>query len=71
MVTNIEKELPFAYADIALVEQVLENLLENALRYTPEEGAVSVVMNHVDSAYHSTDKRYRPGNSRKGPAAYF
>jgi signal transduction histidine kinase len=44
--TNIGKELPFAYADIALIERVLENLLENALRHTPEEGSVSIVMNH-------------------------
>jgi signal transduction histidine kinase len=49
IVTNSGKDLPFAYADIALIERVLENLLENALRYTPEEGSVSVVMNHVDS----------------------
>jgi signal transduction histidine kinase len=49
IVTNIGQELPFACADIALIERVLENLLENALRYTPEEGSVSVVMNHVNS----------------------
>jgi signal transduction histidine kinase len=46
IVTNIGKELPFAYADIALIERVLENLLENAVRHTPEEGSVSIVMNH-------------------------
>jgi signal transduction histidine kinase len=44
--TNIGKELPFAYADIALIERVLENLLGNAIRHTPEEGSVSIVMNH-------------------------
>ncbi len=44
--TNIEEKLPFAYADIALIERVLENLLENAVRHTPEEGAVSIVMHH-------------------------
>jgi signal transduction histidine kinase len=46
LVTNIGKELLFAYADIALIERVLENLLDNAIRHTPEEGSVSVVMNH-------------------------
>jgi signal transduction histidine kinase len=45
--TNIGQELPFAYADIAMIERVLENLLDNALRYTPEEGSVSIVLtNH-------------------------
>jgi signal transduction histidine kinase len=46
IVTNIGEKLPFAYADIALIERVLENLLENAVRHTPEKGAVSIVMHH-------------------------
>ena len=46
IVTNIGKALPFAYADIALIERVLENLVENAIRFTPENGSVSIVMNH-------------------------
>jgi signal transduction histidine kinase len=48
IVTNISRELPFVNADIALIERVLENLLDNALRHTPEEGSVSIVMNHED-----------------------
>lgn len=48
IITNIGKELPFAYADIALIERVLENLIENAVRHTPEDGSVSIVMNHED-----------------------
>jgi signal transduction histidine kinase len=48
IVTNISGELPFVYADIALIERVLENLLDNAIRHTPEEGSVSIVMNHED-----------------------
>lgn len=35
-------DLPFVYADIGLIERVLANLLENALRYTPEQGTVKV-----------------------------
>jgi signal transduction histidine kinase len=45
IVTNIGKELPFAYADIALIERVLENLIDNAVRHTQEDGSVSIVMN--------------------------
>jgi signal transduction histidine kinase len=51
IITNIGKELPFAFADIALIERVLENLLENAFRHTPEEGSVSLVLNNHDSEH--------------------
>jgi len=44
--TNVSNELPFVYADIALVERVIENLLDNALRYIPGEGTVSVCLDH-------------------------
>ena len=48
IVTNIGQELPFANADIAMIERVLENLLDNALRYTPDEGSVSIVLTNHD-----------------------
>jgi two-component system, OmpR family, sensor kinase len=35
-------QLPFVNADIALVERVIENLLYNALRFTPAGGAIDV-----------------------------
>ena len=37
-------ELPFVRADIGLVERVLENLIENALRHTPSGGRVVVAL---------------------------
>ena len=40
--TDIEKEIPFAHADIGLIERVLENLLENAISYTPKGGTVGL-----------------------------
>jgi signal transduction histidine kinase len=33
---------PFVQADIGLIERVLENLIENAIKYTPEGGTVSL-----------------------------
>ncbi|MGH8672339.1 MAG: ATP-binding protein [Burkholderiales bacterium] len=36
--------LPLVFADIALVERVFENLIENALRYTPEAGRITVAL---------------------------
>lgn len=40
--TDIEKEMPLTHADIGLIERVLENLLENAINYTPEGGTVGL-----------------------------
>lgn len=38
--------LPLVSADIALIERVLENLLDNALRHTPPGGRVQVSLQH-------------------------
>jgi signal transduction histidine kinase len=43
--TNSPTDLPLVSADIGLIERVLENLIENAIRYTPEEGTVTVALN--------------------------
>lgn len=40
--TRIPADLPFVDADIALIERVLENLLDNAIRHTPRGGRVEV-----------------------------
>lgn len=39
---DAEEDLPFAYADIGLIDRVLANLVGNAVRHTPENGTVAV-----------------------------
>lgn len=41
-------DLPFVSGDIGLIERVLENLIENAIRHTPESGTVTVALNLND-----------------------
>ena len=41
---QFESSIPLVKADIALIERALENLIENALNYTPEKGKVSVAV---------------------------
>jgi signal transduction histidine kinase len=48
--TNAGGNLPFVSADIALIERVLENLIENAIRYTPPGGAVTVLLRSHEHA---------------------
>lgn len=42
--TNFVEDLPLVFADIALIERVFENLIENAVRYTPERGSITVAV---------------------------
>lgn len=42
LVMDSHNPLPFVYADIGLVERVLENLIANALRHTPAQGEITV-----------------------------
>jgi signal transduction histidine kinase len=44
IVTNLEETLPFARADIGLIEPVSENLLQNAIHYTPRGGVIRLVL---------------------------
>jgi len=42
--TELDRTSSFAYGDIGLIQRVLENLVENALRHTPPNGAVTLAL---------------------------
>jgi two-component system, OmpR family, sensor kinase len=42
LLTRVEPEAPLALGDVALVERVLENLVDNALRHTGQGGRVAL-----------------------------
>ncbi len=45
---DIDAERPYTEGDIGLVERVLENLIVNAIRYTPPDGTVTVTLRQHD-----------------------
>ena len=45
---ELDQSLPFVNADIAMVERVIENLLENAVRHTPEGGSIRISFGQDD-----------------------
>ncbi len=42
-------ELPLVYADIGMMEKVLQNLLDNAIKFTGENGTVTISMEQEDN----------------------
>ena len=39
---EVEEKLPLVFADISLVERVIQNLMDNALKFTPSGGTVTI-----------------------------
>ena len=43
-IANFSEKMPMIQADIGLIERVLENLIENALRHTPAGGSIDIAL---------------------------
>jgi hypothetical protein len=46
--THLNPDAPLVYGDIAMMQRVLENLLDNGLRHTPAGGSISISVD-IDS----------------------
>jgi signal transduction histidine kinase len=46
--TDLVEDLPPVMADISLIERVMQNLLDNALKFTPKGGSIHVKTGHVN-----------------------
>lgn len=58
---DLPQDLPAVYADEELIRQVVVNLLENAIKYTPEGGTITV------SILHRTSQKVQVSISDTGP----
>lgn len=48
--TKFDQSLPFVHADLGLIERVIQNLLENAIRYTPDGGKIVISLTRTDDS---------------------
>lgn len=46
LLLEFNHDLPLVYADIGMIERVLQNLLDNALKFTEEGGKISISLAH-------------------------
>jgi len=49
VITRIPDDLPLVPLDGVLIEKVLANLLDNAVKYTPAESAIEISASHADA----------------------
>ncbi|MBE9156564.1 histidine kinase [Nodosilinea sp. LEGE 06152] len=59
--TEIPQDLPTVYADGTQVKRVITNLLDNAIKYTPQQGKVAIV------ALHRTTQKVQVSVTDTGP----
>jgi signal transduction histidine kinase len=61
LVADFPRQLPAAVADLGMIERILTNLLDNALRYTPEGGLIEIEVGHQDGKVSVTISDSGPG----------
>lgn len=59
--TELPTKAQLVFADVQLVERVLQNLLDNALKYTPEGGAINIQLENSDHSVKVSVSDTGPG----------
>jgi len=62
----VDPELPLVWADADRVQQVLTNLVENAIKYSPGGGLIEIQAHLSSNCLHSCTCIYHRGHSSKG-----
>ena len=60
-VQDIPQDIPLVYADEELIRQLIGNLLDNAIKYTPQQGKISL------SVLHRTNQKVQVSICDTGP----
>lgn len=66
---DASKQLPLVFADISLVERAIQNLLDNALKFTPANGKITLKMTPLEKTLEVTVSDTGPG-IKKGDKSF-
>ena len=68
---DIPESLPLVFADLGLVERVIQNLMDNALKFTPSGGSVTIALAAQDESVEVRIADTGPGIPEQEQAAIF
>jgi len=68
---SMADNIPLVFADISLVERAIQNLMDNALKFTPEQGTVTVKIETLNKHVQVTIQDSGPGITKENQALIF
>lgn len=71
MSLDMPHPLPLVFADLSLVERVIQNLMDNALKFTPEGGEVGILLKDLGDSVEVKIADNGPGISEKEQSYIF
>ncbi len=63
--TEFIDQTPLVFADIGLVERAIQNLMDNALKFTPDKGKIKIIIDHDNENVIIKIKDSGPGISKE------
>ena len=63
IIINVCSKLSLIYGDINRIEQILSNLVSNAIKFTPENGQIKINIEEIKSNSIDTSRFYRDSSS--------
>ncbi len=65
LTTEFDEQAPLVFADIGLVERAIQNLMDNALKFTPNKGKIKIIIDHDTKNVIIKIKDSGPGISKE------
>ena len=65
LTAEFTEQTPLVFADISLVERAIQNLMDNALKFTPEKGTINISIDHDNENVIIKIKDSGPGISKE------